>query len=384
MPPPPPPSTTAPKSSSTHPRPPPHQTPAMAHFNLSVRPDFDVCNLSFSEEIRDRIDFFESRSVIVWIGKNMPYTNTSHVMEAFMSRFGLEKSSIQVSCHHPTDFLVIILDQDVFEEVAGHHSFPHGQRQFRLRRWSPRNQATRAAMRYYVRLCLEGLPLHLWSNRFATAVLGRSCVLHFVEESSRRRESTEVFELLAWTTDPVAIPLRVWLTVLDVDRSGHASPRVVIHRLRPMEPRRGMVYEVLIHVLSMEDTRRIGPDGRPLFYPFHFNLGVQDTDQEVVPAPGSREQEAKLAFDPARNRVPARHSCSTEYWRPNRRSDGENNEDEASHGGRSSASQRRGMFQRLRWPADKGCARERSPRRERVEGSRQGGSLACSPSPAPR
>jgi hypothetical protein len=258
VPPPLPPSTTAPKSSSTHPRPPPHQTPAMAHFNLSVRPDFDVCNLPFSEEIRDRIDFFESRSVVVWIGKNMPYTNTSHVMEAFMSRFGLEKSSIQVSCHHPTDFLVIILDQDVFEEVAGHHSFPHGRRQFWLRRWSPRNQATRAAMRYYVRLCLEGLPLHLWSDRFTAAVLGRSCALHFVEESSRRRESTEVFELLAWTTDPVAIPLRVWLTVLDVDRSGHASPRVVIHRLRPMEPRCGMVYEVLIHVLSVEIQGGLG------------------------------------------------------------------------------------------------------------------------------
>ncbi len=95
--------------------------------------DFDVCNLPFSEEIRDRIDFFESRSVVVWMGKNMPYTNTSHVMEAFMSRFGLEKSSIQVSCHHPTDFLVIILDQDVFEEavpaqkmVAKESSYPCG------------------------------------------------------------------------------------------------------------------------------------------------------------------------------------------------------------------------------------------------------------------
>ncbi len=68
----------------------------------------------------------------------------------------------------------------------------------------------------------------------------------------------EVFELLAWTTDPVAIPLRVWLMVLDVDRSGHASPRVVIHRLRPMEPRRGMVYEVLIHVLSVEIQGGLG------------------------------------------------------------------------------------------------------------------------------
>jgi hypothetical protein len=355
----------------------------MAHFNLSGRLDFDVCNLPFSEEIRDRIDFLKSRSLIVWIGKNMPYTDISHIMEAFMSRFGLEQSSIQVSRHHLTDFMVSILDQDVFEEVAGHHSFPHGRRQFQLRRWSPRDQATHTAMRYYVRLCLEGLPLHLWSDRFATTVLGRSCVLHFVEESSRRRESMEVFELLAWTTDPVAIPLQVWLTVLDADRSGHASPRVVIHRLRPMEPRRGMVYEVLIHVMPVEDTRRIGSDGRTLFYPFHFNLGVQDVNQEVASVPWPGEQEAKSAPDPARNRVPARHSCSAEYWRLNRCSNRENNEDEAGRGGRSSAPQRRGLFQRLRWPADKGRARERSPQREHAESLRQGGSLACSPSIAP-
>jgi hypothetical protein len=72
-------------------------------------------------------------------------------------------------------------------------------------------------MRFYARLCLEGLPLHLWSERFAAAVLGRSCALHSAEESSRRRESTEVFELVAWTADPVAIPLHLWLTVVDPD-----------------------------------------------------------------------------------------------------------------------------------------------------------------------
>jgi hypothetical protein len=42
------------------------------------------------------------------------------------------------------------------------------------------------------------------------------------------------------------------------------------------------------------------------------------------------------------------------------------------------------MFQCLRWPADKGRARGCSPWHEHAESSRQGGNLACSPSPAPR
>jgi hypothetical protein len=37
----------------------------MARSNLSGRPDFDVCNLPFSTEIRDQVEYFDSRSIIV-------------------------------------------------------------------------------------------------------------------------------------------------------------------------------------------------------------------------------------------------------------------------------------------------------------------------------
>jgi hypothetical protein len=140
-------------------------------------------------------------------------------------------------------------------------------------------------MRYYVKIYLEGLPLHLWSESFATVVIGRSDSIHYAEEHSRRRESTNVFELMAWSTDPTAIPLRVWLTVLDPDRSSHGSPSVTIHRQRPLESKRGMVCEVILHILTIEDTRHHGPDGRLLFYPFCFSLGSTDEDQTVAPKP---------------------------------------------------------------------------------------------------
>jgi hypothetical protein len=107
---------------------------AMAHFDLSGRSDFDICNLPFTEEIRDRIKFFEAHSLIVWIGKNRLQTDPEHVVEAFMFRFGLDRSCIQVSRHHPADFLVSILDRDVFEELAGRVSFSYGGQQFHLRR----------------------------------------------------------------------------------------------------------------------------------------------------------------------------------------------------------------------------------------------------------
>jgi hypothetical protein len=129
-----------------------------------------------------------------------------------------------------------------------------------------------------------------------------------------------------------------------------------IHRQRPSEPRRGMVYDVLLHVVSVEDMRRRGPNGRPLFFPFRFNLGAPDADQDVAPVPAP---------------VRPRHSCSAEYWRPSQRD--RSVEDHDGRGGRSLAPQRRSLFQRLRWPGERSCPRERSPRLELGESSRQGG-----------
>jgi hypothetical protein len=79
----------------------------MAHFNLSGRPNFDVCNLQFTPDITHRIHFFESRCLIVRIGRNWPYTDPSHVEEAFVFRFGVDQSCIQVSRHNPVNFLVL-------------------------------------------------------------------------------------------------------------------------------------------------------------------------------------------------------------------------------------------------------------------------------------
>jgi hypothetical protein len=105
----------------------------MAFFDLSGRLELDVCNIPFSEEIRDTMEYFEARSLIVWIGRNMPYTDVNYVDEAFVSRFGLDYSSILVSKHNPADFLMSIYDCDTFEEVVGRNNFTFGSRYFRLR-----------------------------------------------------------------------------------------------------------------------------------------------------------------------------------------------------------------------------------------------------------
>jgi hypothetical protein len=72
---------------------------------------------------------------------------------------------------------------------------------------------------------------------------------------------------------------------MDPDQSSCGSLQVIIHRQCPREPKRVMVYNMLIHLSSIEDTRRFSPDGRPLFFPLHFNLDMTDADQNVAPIP---------------------------------------------------------------------------------------------------
>jgi hypothetical protein len=50
-----------------------------------------------------------------------------------------------------------------------------------------------------------------------------------------------MFELAAWTTNPVTIPLRVWLNITDLDPSSRGSLQVVIHREQPRAKKRNGV-----------------------------------------------------------------------------------------------------------------------------------------------
>jgi hypothetical protein len=121
-----------------------------------------------------------------------------------------------------------------------------------------------------------------------------------------------------------------------------------------------MIYDVLVHLLSIEDMRRCGPDGWLLFYSFHTTMGVADADQEVA-AP--LRQEAERGAEEQLHRAPPR----------NRSNEDDDDDDVDDRGGRAFAPQRRSLFQRLRWPSNKGHGREHSPRRSHGESSRHGG-----------
>jgi len=80
----------------------------------------------------------------------------------------------------------------------------------------------------------------------AAKALGKSCVVHYLEETTRRHQRTRSFDLWAWCSDPCDIPTEVSLTVTEPDRE---HP----HRDDPVDLKRSQVYVLRNHLEGVED-----------------------------------------------------------------------------------------------------------------------------------
>jgi hypothetical protein len=118
-----------------------------------------------------------------------------------------------------------------------------------------------------VKVRVEGIPVHCWGDEVAARALGKSCVIHYVQERSRRREHTRSFDLWAWCLDPCDIPKEVWLSVIEPDRElpppGAPLPLVGAFHDLPTDLKEGHVYTIRNHIEVVEDLSFIrGRDAR--------------------------------------------------------------------------------------------------------------------------
>ncbi|KAE8780462.1 hypothetical protein D1007_46385 [Hordeum vulgare] len=82
-----------------------------------------------------------------------------------------------------------------------------------VRAWSADRHSDWTSLSFHVRLCLEGLPMQLWSKELAALAISRRCVLDAVEDDSMRCVNTETLNLWAWAPTTDVIAKVVWITV---------------------------------------------------------------------------------------------------------------------------------------------------------------------------
>lgn len=112
-------------------------------------------------------------------------------------RFNLHQEDFEVVPHFPEQFFVVFKDPAVRRRAVNAGVVPFRGHDFRFAAWTERHYSVPVEWEFHVKVRVEGIPVHCWSEDVATRALGRSCTVHHVQERSRRRERTRSFDLWA-------------------------------------------------------------------------------------------------------------------------------------------------------------------------------------------
>jgi hypothetical protein len=141
----------------------------------------------------------------------------------------------------------------------------------------------RAIILYHIRLFIEGIPQHAWSQEIADKVLCDEAVIHNVEESTRRKLDMRAFQYWVFSKDPTKISQVVFLTLTEHEASRSADAQ--IHFIKPCGVQQAHVFKLLIHVDVVEDLlfyhhprAELITDGKVPWRDMRWQYGVPDGD----------------------------------------------------------------------------------------------------------
>jgi hypothetical protein len=147
-----------------------------------------------------------------------------------------------------------------FEKVSGARKardkgrFTGGGIDICLRPWRSLTYAMGFRMFYRVRLCLDGIPDHVWTPAIIERVIDHRCVLQFIVTDLVQLADTRHIELWVWTPDPRDIPKKVWLAFTH-GPAGGSSVVYVDTDPPPTAWYQGNRYAVFVHLSILEDYK---------------------------------------------------------------------------------------------------------------------------------
>ncbi|CAN6217852.1 unnamed protein product [Urochloa humidicola] len=104
---------------------------------------------------------------------------------------------------------------------------------------------------FRVRLCLNGIPSHVWTPDIVERVIGSRCALQCINTDLVEPKDTRHIDLWAWTADPSEISKKVWLVF--THRPTERSSRIFISETPPDSWHQGARFPVFIHMPLVED-----------------------------------------------------------------------------------------------------------------------------------
>lgn len=192
----------------------------------------------------------------------------------------IEHHDVKVVKHFPEQYLVFFADSRAYHHTVHHREVLHRGRVFNFEPRTERRGATESMMEFRVRLRIEGLPVHAWSEEVLAKIVP-NCTVHFIESHSRRQDRTRTYDLWAWCANPSKIPKKVLLTIVDPDRE---QDKGELHQNLLRGYKGAYDYKLHIHLDVVEDLSFNGGSGgdgnRKPWREFLWNYGTPDSQGE--------------------------------------------------------------------------------------------------------
>jgi hypothetical protein len=195
---------------------------------------------------------WESYALVPW-ALHLPRDAGARDIEALIIReLQIEPRDVSVTLHQPESYIVRF-------EHAAHAAAAKDKGRFAgrgidicLRPWRSLTHALGFRIFYRVRLCLDGVPDHVWTPEIVERIIGGRCALQHIVTDLVQPVDTRHIELWAWSRDPGRIPKKIWLTF--THRPIDGSSAVFVDTEPPPDRwHQGVRYEVFIHIPLIED-----------------------------------------------------------------------------------------------------------------------------------
>lgn len=165
--------------------------------DAAIRPEEDCIDVD--------LHAWENTVLVSWAMRAPQGTGAADVAAVLREEFRLHHDEVTVTNHHPEAFLIRFKHGGHCAEAA---KKGHANRQgveIHFIKWRSLRHAGGALLMYRVRLCLDGVPGHAWTEDIVEKIISRRCELEQVETNIMLPAETKTIDLWAWTADPSAI-----------------------------------------------------------------------------------------------------------------------------------------------------------------------------------
>ncbi|KAJ1263888.1 hypothetical protein BS78_09G220600 [Paspalum vaginatum] len=256
-----------------------------------ARPARAFCAVKATRDICQRRDKTINRAVVCWFDGNSHDVDTFTAGNMIRDIFGLRHGEYQVVKHFPEQFLIKFASSETRNRAVHRGWAAYRGRVYNFEAWDEQRYAIEVVWEFRVKVRVEGIPVHCWSEEVAALALGKSCAIHYVQERTQRQERTRSFDLWSWCNNPSDIPKEVTLTVTVPDRempSIHIPlPRVDSRYDNPTDLKLGHKFNLRNHLEVVQDLsflrgrkRRDGQLNRKPLREFNWSYGVPDSQGE--------------------------------------------------------------------------------------------------------